>query len=109
MGTGETLTMSRKEVPRAGLVKAALAGQVSNARLTTLAIRQNRTWATLVQQILEGCPGVPQGMCVGSRSATPLPQSCRTRSRNSPISRRWLSISLCWRCSSLTSIGINSW
>jgi Trp operon repressor len=26
----ETLTMSRKEVPRAGLLKAALSGQISN-------------------------------------------------------------------------------
>jgi hypothetical protein len=26
----ETLTMSRKEAPRAGLVKAALAGQITN-------------------------------------------------------------------------------
>ena len=26
----ETLTMSRKEVPRAGLVKAALAGKITN-------------------------------------------------------------------------------
>src|SRR5215470_10970401 len=43
MGTGETLTMSRKEVPRAGLVKAALAGQVSNTQVAgalQLSIRQ---------------------------------------------------------------------
>jgi transposase len=31
METGETLTMSRKEVPRAGLLKAALAGKITNA------------------------------------------------------------------------------
>jgi transposase len=30
--TWETLTMSRKEVPRAGLVKAALAGKITNAQ-----------------------------------------------------------------------------
>jgi hypothetical protein len=32
METWETLTMSQKEAPRAGLVKAALAGQISNAQ-----------------------------------------------------------------------------
>src|SRR5215471_16028273 len=32
METGETFTMSRKEVPRAGLLKAALAGKISNAQ-----------------------------------------------------------------------------
>src|SRR5215510_9287777 len=31
MDPWETLTMSRKEVPRAGLLKAAVAGQISNA------------------------------------------------------------------------------
>jgi transposase len=39
----DTLTMSRKEVPRAGLVKAALAGQITNAQGATalrLSIRQ---------------------------------------------------------------------
>src|SRR5260221_11566288 len=33
MSTWETLTMSRKEVPRAGLVKAAVAGQISNEQV----------------------------------------------------------------------------
>ena len=32
METWETLTMSRKEVPRAGLLKAALARKISNAQ-----------------------------------------------------------------------------
>src|SRR6266536_3571439 len=32
METWETLTMSRKEVPRAGLIKAALAGRISNVQ-----------------------------------------------------------------------------
>src|SRR5712692_557271 len=32
METWETLTMSRKEVPRAGLLKAALAGKITNAQ-----------------------------------------------------------------------------
>jgi hypothetical protein len=32
METWETFTMSRKEVPRAGLLKAAVAGRISNAQ-----------------------------------------------------------------------------
>src|SRR2546422_7746886 len=39
----ETFTMSRKEVPRAGLVKAALAGKITNqegARALRLTVRQ---------------------------------------------------------------------
>ena len=32
METWETFTMSRKEVPRAGLLKAALAGKITNAQ-----------------------------------------------------------------------------
>ena len=39
----ETLTMSRKEVPRAGLLKAALAGRITNAegaRALQLSVRQ---------------------------------------------------------------------
>jgi hypothetical protein len=32
MTTWETFTMSRKEVPRAGLLKAALAGKITNAQ-----------------------------------------------------------------------------
>ena len=43
METWETLTMSRKEVPRAGLLKAALAGRITNgegARALQLSVRQ---------------------------------------------------------------------
>ncbi len=43
METWETLTMSRKEVPRAGLLKAALAGRINNAqgaRALELSVRQ---------------------------------------------------------------------
>ena len=43
METWETLTMSRKEVPRAGLLKAAVAGKISNAQgaeALDLSIRQ---------------------------------------------------------------------
>jgi transposase len=60
METWETLTMSRKEVPRAGLLKAALAGRISNtqgARALELSVRQlqrvKRRFAT------EGAPGLP--------------------------------------------------
>jgi hypothetical protein len=41
----ETLTMSRKEVPRAGLLEAALAGRITNAegaRALQLSVRQFR-------------------------------------------------------------------
>jgi transposase len=60
METWETLTMSRKEVPRAGLLKAALAGRISNAqgaRALELSVRQfqrvKRRFAT------EGAAGLP--------------------------------------------------
>jgi hypothetical protein len=59
METWETLTMSRKEVPRAGLLQAALAGRISNAqgaRALDLSVRQfqrlKRRFAT------EGAPGL---------------------------------------------------
>jgi transposase len=45
METWETVTMSRKEAPRAGLVKAALAGQITNAQAAhalRLSLRQFR-------------------------------------------------------------------
>jgi helix-turn-helix protein len=60
METWETLTMSRKEVPRAGVLKAALAGRISTtqgARALELSVRQfqrvKRRFAT------EGAPGLP--------------------------------------------------
>jgi hypothetical protein len=43
MKTWETFTMSRKEVPRAGLLKAALAGKITNvqgAQALHLSVRQ---------------------------------------------------------------------
>jgi len=43
MTTGETFTMSRKEVPRVGLIKAALAGKISNtqgAQALHMSVRQ---------------------------------------------------------------------
>ena len=45
METWETVTMSRKEAPRAGLVKAALAGQIPNvqaAHALRISLRQFR-------------------------------------------------------------------
>src|SRR5260370_41680394 len=59
METWETLTMSRKEVPRAGLLKAALARKISNAQgalALHLSVRQfqrlKRRYAA------EGAPGL---------------------------------------------------
>ena len=52
--TWETLTMSRKEVPRAGLVKAALAGKITNqegARALRLGVRQ---FQRLKQRVRQG-------------------------------------------------------
>ena len=49
MNPSETLTMSRKEVPRAGLLKAAVAGEISNAQVALalhLSVRQ-------VQRLIE--------------------------------------------------------
>ena len=43
MTTGETFTMSRKEVARAGLIKAALAGKICNtqgAQALYMSVRQ---------------------------------------------------------------------
>src|SRR5881296_3231440 len=54
----ETFTMSRKEVPRAGLVKAALAGKITNqegARALRLTVRQfKRLKARFRRQGLRG-------------------------------------------------------
>jgi len=54
----ETFTMSRKEVPRAGLVKAALAGKITNqegARALRLTVRQfKRLKARVRRQGLRG-------------------------------------------------------
>src|SRR5262249_47729233 len=55
----ETFTMSRKEVPRAGLVKAALAGKITNpegARALYLSVRQFQRLK--VRWRLEGMPGL---------------------------------------------------
>ncbi|MEK7838258.1 MAG: leucine zipper domain-containing protein, partial [candidate division NC10 bacterium] len=59
MKTWETLTMSRKEVPRAGLLKAALAGRISNAQgalALHLSLRQFQR--VKVRFATEGAPGL---------------------------------------------------
>src|SRR3972149_2019432 len=61
MKTWETLTMSRKEVPRAGLLKAALAGRISNAQgalALHLSLRQFQR--VKVRFATEGARGRPQ-------------------------------------------------
>ncbi len=53
METWETVTMSRKEAPRAGLVKAALAGQITNAHgahALGLSLRQFRSLKARYQE-----------------------------------------------------------
>jgi transposase len=59
METWETLTMSRKEVPRAGLLKAALAGKISNAQgaqAVHVSVRQFQRWK--VRFVAEGPRGL---------------------------------------------------
>ena len=63
METWETLTMSQKEAPRAGLVKAALAGQISNAqgaRALRISVRQFRRLKARYQQA--GVRGLRHGL-----------------------------------------------
>src|SRR5574338_199213 len=55
----ETFTMSRKEVPRAGLVKAALTGKITNAegaRALRLSVRQFQRLKARVRE--EGVAGI---------------------------------------------------
>src|SRR5215469_15349959 len=59
METGETFTMSRKEGPRAGLLKAALAGKISNAQgaqALHLSVRQFQRLKTRFR--VDGVPGL---------------------------------------------------
>jgi transposase len=75
----DTLTMSRKEVPRAGLVKAALAGQITNAQGATalrLSIRQFQRLKRRFEQ------AGPRGLLHAGRgrpSPRALPPELRTR------------------------------
>lgn len=79
METWETLTMSRKEVPRAGLLKAALARKISNAQgalALHLSVRQfqrlKRRYAA------EGAPGLRHRLR-GRPSPRRLPPELRAR------------------------------
>jgi hypothetical protein len=68
----ETFTMSRKEVPRAGLVKAALAGKITNqegARALGLSVRQFKRLKTRVRR--EGARGL-----VHRHRGQPSPRRC---------------------------------
>jgi transposase len=63
METWETVTMSRKEAPRAGLVKAALAGQISNAEgahALQISVRQFRRLKARYRQ--KGVQGLVHGL-----------------------------------------------
>src|SRR6266446_5021277 len=63
METWETFTMSRKEVPRAGLLKAALAGKISNAQgahALHLSVRQFQRLK--VRFTAEGARGLLHGL-----------------------------------------------
>jgi transposase len=63
METWETVTMSRKEAPRAGLVKAALAGQISNAEgahALQISVRQFRRLKARYQE--KGIRGLVHGL-----------------------------------------------
>src|SRR4029453_69504 len=68
----ETFTMSRKEVPRAGLVKAALAGKITNqegARALRLSVRQFKRLKARVRR--QGLRGL-----VHRRRGQPSPRRC---------------------------------
>src|SRR5215475_12593428 len=73
----ETFTMSRKEVPRAGLVKAALAGKLTNAegaRALRLSVRQFQRLK--VRFRAEGLRGL-----VHRRRGQPSPRRCAVEQR----------------------------
>ena len=102
MKTWETLTMSRKEVPRAGLLKAALAGKISNAQgalALHLSLRQfqrvkvrfvTEGWdCSTVTHIVGLRPFMSQLLCEqvvgrGARPPSPPPQPARGRMRRTP-------------------------
>src|SRR5262249_1445788 len=73
METWETFTMSRKEVPRAGLIKAALAGRITNVQGALgvgLSVRQFQRLKVRFQA--EGTQGLVH-KSRGRRSARRLP------------------------------------
>jgi transposase len=79
METWETLTMSRKEVPRAGLLTAALAGKITNAQgalALQLSVRQFQR--VKVRFAAEGAGGLRHRLR-GRPSPRRLPADVRTR------------------------------
>ena len=66
----ETLTMSRKEVPRTGLLKMVLAGKVTNAQgATALHVSPRHVQRLKARFQAEGAPRTAD--CHGLRRATP--------------------------------------
>jgi len=79
METGKTFTMSRKEVPRAGLLKAALAGKISNAQgalALHLSVRQFQRLKTRFR--VDGARGLLHRLR-GRPSPRRLPAALRAR------------------------------
>jgi phage tail tape-measure protein len=79
METWETLTMSKKEVPRAGLIKAALAGRISTVQGATAVGLSARQFQRLkVRFQAEGAPGLVH-KARGQPSARRLPPAVHER------------------------------
>jgi transposase len=80
METWETFTMSRKEVPRAGLLKAALAGKISNAQgaqALHMSVRQFQRCK--VRFAAEGPRGLPHRLRGRPAPRRRLPADVRAR------------------------------
>jgi hypothetical protein len=79
----ETFTMSRKEVPRAGLIKAALAGKITNqegARAVRLSVRQFKRLKARFRR--EGARGL-----MHRRRGQPSPRRCPAAVRAQVVRR----------------------
>ena len=75
----DTLTMSRKEVPRAGLVKAALAGQITNAQGAVALGLSVRQFQRLKRRFQRAGPRGLLHAGRGRRSSRALPPQLRAR------------------------------
>src|SRR2546425_671778 len=81
MSPWETLTMSRKEGPRAGLLKAAMAGQISNAQVAVaLRLSVRHVQRLKVRYRADGAAGLRHRLR-GRPSARGLPATLRRRAR----------------------------
>src|SRR5512132_1883661 len=84
METWETVTMSRKEVPRAGLLKAALAGKITNAQgalAMQLSVRQfQRVKGRFAAEEVDGLP-LSRSSVRRLRRTLGLPATRRRRGR----------------------------